>query len=119
MANNDPTGSVQFVVKNSSRPQLPDFNLAVAIDSTVADVKAKIRQEYDGHPEVGAQTVRYLLRALLNTFSSYLTALIPVCFIQIIYAGKVLKGDAVRVGDFINKVCSYHVSVLAYRCLCV
>lgn len=50
--------TIEFLVKNPSRPTQPDFRLAVPSSATVGDVKRRLQATYPGSPDPAAVTVR-------------------------------------------------------------
>lgn len=52
-----PNATIEFLVKNPSRPTLPDFRLAVPSAATVGDVKRRLQATYPGSPLPAAVTV--------------------------------------------------------------
>lgn len=67
---------VEFVIKDPARSTSPPFTLRANSTATVLDLKKQLHQEYEGKPDLQAQTI--------------------------IYAGKVLREDGLLVKDFLR-----------------
>ena len=118
-------------VKNPARSCAPDFVLTARADDSVAELKAKLSQTYEGKPPAERQTVRgrgvgerRRRRKEKNVFFSNGTSeidrsvclsLINITFLlfacsnrsstnqkQLIYAGKVLKDDAQKLSEVLR-----------------
>lgn len=112
-------GTVTFVIKNPGRSSASEaFTIELSLDDSVADVKRKLQESYPGSPEPSKQTVRACVSIVIaadvagrlatqaqegHCPHSHLLFLLahPV---QIIYAGKVLKDEAVRLRDVVKQV---------------
>lgn len=93
---------VDFVIKSPVGGNSPTFTLRAPLSATVLDLKNKLQKEYPGHPEPHLQTVRQVCCATPTKQACCETVLL-----QIIYAGKVLREDALCVTDFLRPVSNH------------
>lgn len=96
---------VTFTIKNPSKQEADAFRLCVPLSATLADIQRRIAAEYDGNPSPQLQTVREGAQGLarLGVVETPLKLLLYL-FLQLIYAGKVLKDPTLMVQDIVQQV---------------
>ena len=120
-----PSPTLHFAVRNPARPGAVADVLSVPASASVGDVKAALAAQYEGAPPLASQTVRVRgvlrhgrpLRAteretranrMERAFSRSLSPACPIS-LQLIYAGRVLRDDTLRLVDVLGSMVSAEI----------
>ena len=100
----DKTTELSLLVKNPAGAA--DAQVKVPASATIGDVKRTLSREYSGNPEPSLQTVQATAVSLIVSICR-LRRLLSERYLQVIYAGKVLKDEHAKLSEVAKQVLSF------------